>query len=155
MNSYGYGIGGLMQNYVKIPYLEIIFCILVLTVGFDFLKASLMKACSTLFKETMTFAGAVTVIGVKTMYQAIIFFAGGVIALLLPIVGAIILSVGLLLTPWIEYAGYHAIVYGSEDKKPYAYFVIQLVVYIVDMLICSIIVWSALAEMLDMLGMLF
>ncbi len=132
---------GFLSDYVEIPVFRILSLIIILTAGIDFLEALLMRAFAGITHGSASFAGTLITVGVKDLYETLIFLICGLIALVFPVFGIVL---GILLTvivPYIEYHAYVAAVQGEEDRKPYAYFLVKicmiLILFVLVMLLAG------------------
>lgn len=135
-------------SYISIPYFKMILVTIIFTVGVDFLEALLLKVFTGLFNGFTNFNAMVSVVGARALYDTMIILVVGIFALLSLKIAFYIFAVVSLITPYIEYSGYQATVQGSEDRKPYAFFVVKACVTIVVAILAYIIIQ-------DMLGGLF
>ncbi len=117
---------GDISQYVKIPVFRILLLVIIATAGVDLLEALLMRAFGGIVRGRTTFAGTITAVGVKSLYEGLIFLVCGIIALGFPIFGVVLGAVFSMIVPFIEYHAYVAAVQGNDDRKPYAFFLVKL-----------------------------
>ncbi len=120
------GAGSYLTDSFDLPVFRILLLIVIFTAGADFLEVLLIKAFSGMLHGHSRFSGALTVVGVKDMYETLIFLVCGILALAFPIFGAVLGGILIMITPYIEYHAFAAAMDGEEDKKPYVFYLLKV-----------------------------
>lgn len=148
--SYGVSLGDMN---IHIPYFRLLLALLFLTAGIDLLRALIQKGMANAFGGRLSFSGSVTIIGEGDMYQSLFGLAGGLLMFLLPVVGAIIIGIGFLISPFVEYGAFIGVVEGNENRKPYAYCISTVLAVIASALVVALVGSSAVAFLDDVMRM--
>lgn len=131
---------GVAGDYVKIPYFRILFAALLLTAGVDCLEAFFLKIFTGVFNGRTDYASMITVVGARSLYEGIVILIAALFLLLSPGTASIVILVGTMIFPYIEFAGYMAVAKVKADRKPYAFFVVKICMSIVFLIIAYIFI---------------
>lgn len=137
----GFGPYGSM---IKVPYVKLIFILLILTIGMDALEAALMKVFSGVLNGTTTMEAMFTSVGARALYDTIIAVVVGILFLISYTFAFVVYAGTSIILPYVQYGSYRAVVQGDEDKKVYGFFIAKLCVAA----IIGIIIFFFIPEML-------
>ncbi len=120
-------IGGAAGGMIQIPYFKLILLTLILTVGLDALEAVLMNAFAGLFRGRTNINAMFCVVGTRALYDGIIALVAGLLAPFFITGSLLVLGLGGLILPFLQYGAYRAAVPGDEDRKIYAFFLVKVI----------------------------
>lgn len=145
--SGGFGL----TDYISIPYFRIIFTAILLTAGVDCMEALLLKVFTKVFNGTASFAGMITVVGARAMYQGLFFLVCGLLIFLSPGTASILFLIGMIISPYIEYGGYIAVADVNPDRKPYVFLIINICM----ILLMFVFIYIFASDLMSSLGSIF
>ncbi|MEY8426979.1 hypothetical protein AALA00_04505 [Lachnospiraceae bacterium 46-15] len=114
---------GAWGAYIEIPYFKMIFMVIILTVGVDFLESVLMHGITVAFGGASNIRMMLSLIGVRALYHSIGIAAAGLFALISAKVALVVFLVFMLMSNYVEHHLYVSAVECSEDRKLYAFIV--------------------------------
>lgn len=124
-------MANILAQYVKIPYFKISLLIILITAGADFLESLLLKVFTRLFNGVTDFKAMAATVGVKALYECIIFIGVGVFCFISIKFAFIVYLICACILPYIHYSGYQAVTQVSADKKPYIFFMVKVCMFII------------------------
>lgn len=157
-DSYGYlseYINTYMSEYMKLPYLKIILFILILTVGMDCLEALVLKIFTGLANGRTNYNAMITTVGIRALYEAIIFISIGIISIISVKVALIIGALMSLILPFIQYSIYQNSVQLDENKKVYTFFLVKVCIAIITYIIMYFMINSIIDSIVQSIYMNF
>lgn len=111
------GIGGLLGD----SAFSIALLITAIFAAYFFAMAGmLVLTTKTMFKGTMKFSQAVSIVGVNAFINAVVLIVAIILMLISPTLGLIVLYLGFIYSSLIEYVSYIEMADISSDKKAYA-----------------------------------
>lgn len=122
-------------EYVDIPYFGLIFAVIVLTAGMDFLEAVIMHLLTMAFRGTTSISRMLSLTGVRALYHSIGLIVFGLFALVSVHVSMVIGLIMILFFAYLEHHLYVAGVACSEDRKLYAFLLEKICFFIVTILV--------------------
>lgn len=111
------GMMGDYAEYVDIPYFGLIFAVIVLTAGMDFLEAVIMHLLTIAFRGTSSISRMLSLTGVRALYHSIGLIVFGLFALVSAPAATVIGLIMILFFTYLEHHLYVAGVACSEDRK--------------------------------------
>lgn len=146
---------GIYEDYIEIPYLELLVLAVIFTIGIDMMNVLLMKAFAGAFGGHASFSAMISVVGARTMYDSMFILICGLL-FLISIPAALFLALlAAILTPYIEYGGYHKCSNLSEDRVAYAYFVIKICMMVITFIVSALLVSGIVSRMEYMINSMF
>ena len=129
------GMMGDYAEYVDIPYFGLIFTVVVLTAGLDFLEAVIMHLLTMAFRGTTSISRMLSLTGVRALYHSISLIVFGLFVL---VSGPVAMIAGLIMVSFSTYLEHHLYVAGvacSEDRKLYAFLLEKICFVVVTLLV--------------------
>lgn len=122
---------GAWGDYIEVPYFKMIFVVIVLTVGLDFLEAVLMHGITVAFGGASNIRMMLSLIGVRALYHSIGIAAAGLLALVSGKVALVVFLVFMLMSSYVEHHLYVSVVECGEDRKLYAFLIEKICLAVV------------------------
>lgn len=122
---------GAWGDYIEVPYFKMIFVVIVLTVGLDFLEAVLMHGITVAFGGASNIRMMLSLIGVRALYHSIGMAAAGLLALVSGKVALVVFLVFMLMSSYVEHHLYVSVVDCGEDRKLYAFLIEKICLAVV------------------------
>ena len=143
---------GQMAEYVDLPYFQLLMIALIFTMGMDLVTALLLKVFAGLFGGSTSVNAMITVVGARAMYDSVFILIFGILFLLSAPAGILVAAIAAVLTPYIEYGGYHACGRISEDRVAYAYFVTKICMSVITFVLAFLLAWGVIQSLLSYAG---
>lgn len=129
---------------IKMPYFTLIVLSLIATIGFDMVKVGIMTMMTKAFGGSATPKAMYSVVGVQAVFDLLITAAICVLMLISPSIAmTVAFTLGLVyaigLTPFVGYASYSAVTNMDKDKRVYAFWIINVLLIIVALVICLLV----------------
>ena len=122
---------GAWGDYIEVPYFKMIFGVIVLTAGLDFLEAVLMHGITVAFGGASNIRMMLSLIGVRALYHSIGMAAAGLLALVSGRVALVVFLVFMLMSSYVEHHLYVSVVKCGEDRKLYAFLIEKICLAVV------------------------
>ena len=122
---------GAWGDYIEVPYFKMIFVVIVLTAGLDFLEAVLMHGITVAFGGASNIRMMLSLIGVRALYHSIGMVAAGLLALVSGKVALVVFLVFMLMSSYVEHHLYVSVVDCGEDRKLYAFLIEKICLAVV------------------------
>ena len=122
---------GAWGDYIEVPYFKMIFGVIVLTAGLDFLEAVLMHGITVAFGGASNIRMMLSLIGVRALYHSIGMAAAGLLALVSGKVALVVFLVFMLMSSYVEHHLYVSVVDCGEDRKLYAFLIEKICLAVV------------------------
>lgn len=129
------GMMGDYAEYVDIPYFGLIFTVVVLTAGLDFLEAVIMHLLTMAFRGTTSISRMLSLTGVRALYHTIGLSVFGLFFLVSAPAATVIGLIMMLFFTYLEHHLYVAGVECSEDRKLYAFLLEKICFVVVTLLV--------------------
>jgi hypothetical protein len=111
-------------DWVEIPYVKIVLVATILSAIFDFALAGVsVLSDKVFFKDDMSFAKALSLVGTKVLIDTVVILAAIILAVLSTAVGFGVLGIGMFFTTLMFITSYQQVCKLSETKKFYSLFV--------------------------------
>ena len=129
---------------IKMPYLTLIVLSLIATIGFDMIKVGIMTMMTKAFGGSAAPKAMYSVVGVQAVFDLLIIAVICVLMLISPSIAmTVAFTLGLVyaigLTPFVGYASYSAVTNMDKDKRVYAFWIINVLLVIVALVICLLV----------------
>lgn len=111
-------------SWVSIPYVKIVLIMTIVSAIYDFALAGLtLLSTKVFFKEDISFAKALTLVGTKVIIDTLVLIVAAILAILSTALGGIVLSAGMIFTTLMFVMSYQKLSSLSDTKKFYSLFV--------------------------------
>lgn len=129
---------------IKMPYFTLIVLSLIATIGFDMVKVGIMTMMTKAFGGSAAPKAMYSVVGVQAVFDLLITAVICVLMLISPSIAmTVAFTLGLVyaigLTPFVGYASYTAVTNMDKDKRVYAFWIINVLLIIVALVICLLV----------------
>ena len=129
---------------IKMPYFTLIVLSLIATIGFDMIKVGVMTMITKAFGGSAAPKAMYSVVGVQAVFDLLITAVICVLMLISPSIAmTVAFTLGLVyaigLTPFVGYASYSAVTNMDKDKRVYAFWIINVLLIIVALVICLLV----------------
>ena len=129
---------------IKMPYLTLIVLSLIATIGFDMVKVGIMTMMTKAFGGSAAPKAMYSVVGVQAVFDLLITAVICVLMIISPSIATVVaFTLGLVyaigLTPFVGYASYTAVTNMDKDKRVYAFWIINVLLIIVALVICLLV----------------
>lgn len=129
---------------IKMPYFTLIVLSLIATIGFDMVKVGIMTMMTKAFGGSAAPKAMYSVVGVQAVFDLLITAVICVLMLISPSIAmTVAFTLGLVyaigLTPFVGYASYSAVTNMDKDKRVYAFWIINVLLIIVALVICILV----------------
>lgn len=129
---------------IKMPYFTLIVLSLIATIGFDMIKVGVMTMMTKAFGGSAAPKAMYSVVGVQAVFDLLIIAVICVLMLISPSIAmTVAFTLGLVyaigLTPFVGYASYSAVTNMDKDKRVYAFWIINVLLIIVALVICLLV----------------
>lgn len=129
---------------IKMPYFTLIVLSLIATIGFDMVKVGIMTMMTKAFGGSAAPKAMYSVVGVQAVFDLLITAVICVLMLISPSIAmTVAFTLGLVyaigLTPFVGYASYSAVTNMDKDKRVYAFWIINVLLIIVALVICLLV----------------
>ena len=129
---------------IKMPYLTLIVLSLIATIGFDMVKVGIMTMMTKAFGGSAAPKAMYSVVGGQAVFDLLIIAVICVLMLISPSIAmTVVFTLGLVyaigLTPFVGYASYSAVTNMDKDKRVYAFWIINVLLIIVALVICLLV----------------
>lgn len=129
---------------IKMPYFTLIVLSLIATIGFDMVKVGIMTMMTKAFGGSATPKAMYSVVGGQAVFDLLITAVICVLMLISPSIAmTVAFTLGLVyaigLTPFVGYASYSAVTNMDKDKRVYAFWIINVLLIIVALVICLLV----------------
>lgn len=129
---------------IKMPYFTLIVLSLIATIGFDMIKVGVMTMMTKAFGGSAAPKAMYSVVGVQAVFDLLIIAVICVLMLISPSIAmTVAFTLGLVyaigLTPFVGYASYSAVTNMDKDKRVYAFWIINVLLVIVALVICLLV----------------
>ena len=129
---------------IKMPYFTLIVLSLIATIGFDMVKVGIMTMMTKAFGGSAAPKAMYSVVGVQAVFDLLITAVICVLMLISPSIATVVaFTLGLVyaigLTPFVGYASYSAVTNMDKDKRVYAFWIINVLLIIVALVICLLV----------------
>lgn len=152
------GMGKLSEmfgGFIELPYIEIIFITLALTIGADCLEALIMKVFTGVANGITNWNDMITSVGVRTLFETLIVLVTTILCLVSPKIGIGLGAISLVLLPYIQYSSYQVLSGIKEDKKPYVFFIAKIfmlgIIYLFIYLMAKNMVGTSIEQLKSMI----
>ena len=129
---------------IKMPYFTLIVLSLIATIGFDMVKVGIMTMMTKAFGGSAAPKAMYSVVGVQAVFDLLITAVICVLMLISPSIAmtvaftlGVVYAIGL--TPFVGYASYTAVTNMDKDKRVYAFWIINVLLIIVALVICLLV----------------
>lgn len=129
---------------IKMPYFTLIVLSLIATIGFDMVKVGIMTMMTKAFGGSAAPKAMYSVVGVQAVFDLLITAVICVLMIISPSIATVVaFTLGLVyaigLTPFVGYASYTAVTNMDKDKRVYAFWIINVLLIIVALVICLLV----------------
>ena len=129
---------------IKMPYFTLIVLSLIATIGFDMVKVGIMTMMTKAFGGSAAPKAMYSVVGVQAVFDLLITAVICVLMIISPSIAmTVTFTLGLVyaigLTPFVGYASYSAVTNMDKDKRVYAFWIINVLLIIVALVICLLV----------------
>lgn len=129
---------------IKMPYFTLIVLSLIATIGFDMIKVGIMTMMTKAFGGSAAPKAMYSVVGVQAVFDLLITAVICVLMIISPSIATVVaFTLGLVyaigLTPFVGYASYTAVTNMDKDKRVYAFWIINVLLIIVALVICLLV----------------
>lgn len=129
---------------IKMPYFTLIVLSLIATIGFDMVKVGIMTMMTKAFGGSAAPKAMYSVVGVQAVFDLLITAVICVLMIISPSIATVVaFTLGLVyaigLTPFVGYASYSAVTNMDKDKRVYAFWIINVLLIIVALVICLLV----------------
>ncbi len=129
---------------IKMPYFTLIVLSLIATIGFDMVKVGIMTMMTKAFGGSAAPKAMYSVVGVQAVFDLLITAVICVLMIISPSIATVVaFTLGLVyaigLTPFVGYASYTAVTNMDKDKRVYAFWIINVLLIIVALVICILV----------------
>ena len=129
---------------IKMPYFTLIVLSLIATIGFDMVKVGIMTMMTKAFGGSAAPKAMYSVVGVQAVFDLLITAVICVLMIISPSIAmTVAFTLGLVyaigLTPFVGYASYSAVTNMDKDKRVYAFWIINVLLIIVALVICLLV----------------
>ena len=129
---------------IKMPYFTLIVLSLIATIGFDMVKVGIMTMMTKAFGGSAAPKAMYSVVGGQAVFDLLIIAVICVLMLISPSIAmTVAFTLGLVyaigLTPFVGYASYSAVTNMDKDKRVYAFWIINVLLIIVALVICLLV----------------
>ena len=129
---------------IKMPYFTLIVLSLIATIGFDRVKVGIMTMMTKAFGGSAAPKAMYSVVGVQAVFDLLITAVICVLMIISPSIATVVaFTLGLVyaigLTPFVGYASYTAVTNMDKDKRVYAFWIINVLLIIVALVICLLV----------------
>lgn len=134
---------------INMPYFQLILITLLLTAGVDLLEAVLLKTITGAFNGVTNVRTMFNVIGVRCIYDTIIFLFVIILGLLSWKAAFVVLFFATPISLYIQFSAYQGCVRMNENRKPYAYFLTKLCMSVISFLVIYVIIRSYISSIMS------